>query len=653
MRESLENKFEILIENLKFLQYAREIDKPPAQLESYSAALISIAEELRTADITLRHQKEELLFAYQTLETGYQRYWEFFNFAPDGYLVTDSSGIIREANQTILSMLSAKPIDLLGKPVSDYIPEIQHDFGMQLSWLSGSQQLEVNIQPRGRTPFYASLSISPQCNIENQTIGLLWLIRDITERKKMEEALRKSKTELSMILEQTPYTFWITDAALKITSMSGSGLYPESPTGAEVIGLSIADYFGGKFNGIILKAHERALHGQAQTFDFEWQGKIFQCTVEALKDSADKIHGVIGAAFDVSDRKKAEKILQESENFNASLLQNSPNPIVVIKDDSSISYVNPAFEKLTGFPDHMVIGQKAPYPWWTNEAVNKSLESFYKNLGKKKSKSEKLLRKKNGEQFWAEITTILVKDGLEGDHHLQTWIDITEAKRLRENLEYYVMQITRVQEDERRRVAQELHEETVQSLAALCLATEAIIKSKEQNSEETIQDLNRLRDKINGVIEQVRHFSYGLRPGVLDWLGLTAALETLTDDLQGKGIKAELTVTGEEKPLSPDLEITLFRIMQEALSNVKKYSLAGQVTANLCYTKTRIRLSIADNGQGFKLPQSLGELANQGKLGLIGIKERSRLFGGTFSIRTQPKKGTKLTITLPISTKSN
>ncbi len=273
-------------------------------------------------------------------------------------------------------------------------------------------------------------------------------------------------------------------------------------------------------------------------------------------------------------------------------------------------------------------------------------------MNKKNNKQEKLFRKNSGEQFWVEISTILIdnEDGI--DYYLQTWVDISEAKRLRENLEFYIMQITRAQEEERKRIAQELHEETLQSLATLCMATEAIINSKETDPMRSMEDLKALRRKINGVIEEVRRFSYGLRPGVLDYLGLLASLETLTDELNEKGIKTQLTVTGQERPLPSDMEITLFRITQEALSNIKKYSMAGKVSISVNYLTDRVRLTITDNGQGFSLPERLSELANQGKLGIIGMEERTRLYGGSFAIHTRAKRGTRITVTLPVAVKS-
>ncbi len=134
-----------------------------------------------------------------------------FNYAPEGYLVTDNHGIIKEANLAILSLLFINRRELIGKPITTLIPDIsQYNFGMQLNWFSGSQQIEVTFHPSKCAPFVFSLSISPQWNAQNETIGLLWLVSDITERKKIEDELRQSKAELSLVLSQTPNLLWTT-----------------------------------------------------------------------------------------------------------------------------------------------------------------------------------------------------------------------------------------------------------------------------------------------------------------------------------------------------------------------------------------------------------------------------------------------------------
>jgi signal transduction histidine kinase len=131
-------------------------------------------------------------------------------------------------------------------------------------------------------------------------------------------------------------------------------------------------------------------------------------------------------------------------------------------------------------------------------------------------------------------------------------------------------------------------------------------------------------------------------------LGLTAALETLIDELNEEGFIDDLAISGKESCLSPEMEITLFRIAKEAVNNIKKHSHAGKVAISINYYGAKIKLKINDNGRGFKLPESLSELVNQGKLGLIGIEQWTRLNGGSFAIESQPAKGTELIVTLPV-----
>ena len=125
------------------------------------------------------------------------------------------------------------------------------------------------------------------------------------------------------------------------------------------------------------------------------------------------------------------------------------------------------------------------------------------------------------------------------------------------------------------------------------------------------------------------------------------------DELNKKEIKTDLVVLGKEKSLSPDLEINLFRMAQEAANNIKKHSRATRASITIIYAGAKVKLTVWDNGQGFKLPASMSDLANQSKLGLIGIGERARCYGGAFSLRSQLRKGTKLTIILPVLKKSS
>jgi PAS domain S-box-containing protein len=132
--------------------------------------------------------------------------------------------------------------------------------------------------------------------------------------------------------------------------------------------------------------------------------------------------------------KKAEEVLRKSETFSFSLLDNSPNPILVINPDTSVKYVNPSLEKLTGFSHSEIIGRKAPYPWWTEETLEKTGKDLERAMHERAQRLEELFQKKNGERFWVEITSVPIRENGELKYYIANWIDITERKQVEEKL---------------------------------------------------------------------------------------------------------------------------------------------------------------------------------------------------------------------------
>lgn len=224
-----------------------------------------------------------------------------------------------------------------------------------------------------------------------------------------------------------------------------------------------------------------------------------------------------------------------------------------------------------------------------------------------------------------------------------------ENAHLYGDLRFYVRQITRAQEDERKRIARELHDETTQALAALSRRLDAISMDSEQLPEPIIQRLEEMRQLTHDTLQGVRRFGQDLRPSTIDDLGLLPTLEGLTTDLIEKGrIKAELKVLGDKRRLSPEAELNLFRITQEALRNVEKHSAASRVVITVAFSADKVRITIEDNGRGFKPPDRTGELAATGKLGLSGMHERARLLGGTLLIQSEPGRGTRVIVDMPV-----
>jgi signal transduction histidine kinase len=224
-----------------------------------------------------------------------------------------------------------------------------------------------------------------------------------------------------------------------------------------------------------------------------------------------------------------------------------------------------------------------------------------------------------------------------------------ENAYLYENMRFYARKITQAQEDERRRIARELHDDTIQSLIALSRRLEALVRSEETLPETATLRIQELQESTGDVIRRVRRFSQDLRPSILDDLGLLPALEALTAELNSQdGLRAEFWVHGEQRRLSSEAELTLFRIAQEALNNVRKHAEANSVVTVARLGDSAVKLTIEDDGIGFKPPTLTDHPTAASKLGLIGMHERARLLGGTLVVDSAPGQGTKIIVDVPV-----
>jgi signal transduction histidine kinase len=222
-----------------------------------------------------------------------------------------------------------------------------------------------------------------------------------------------------------------------------------------------------------------------------------------------------------------------------------------------------------------------------------------------------------------------------------------DNSRLYESMRFYARQITRAQEDERLRIARELHDETIQMLIAISRRLEALATLPERSSS-TPQHLSELQELVGDTLKELRRFVRDLRPSTLDHLGLMVALVSLANDLGEKdGIATEVKVQGEVRRLAPEQELGLFRILQEALSNIRRHSGATQVDVAVTFDADRVHVRISDDGCGFDAPKRMDSLVSAGKLGLIGMYERARLLGGTLLVQSDVGMGTTITVDVP------
>ena len=209
----------------------------------------------------------------------------------------------------------------------------------------------------------------------------------------------------------------------------------------------------------------------------------------------------------------------------------------------------------------------------------------------------------------------------------------------------YISKILESQESERLRIAQELHDDTIQTLLVIANRAQNLIPSSDGNMTEAKRNADWIRDATLQAVEDVRRTSLNLRPSILDDLGLVPALRWLVDRMNKEsGINTRILVNGVKRKLSPQAEVTIFRITQEALNNIKHHSKAKEAVIDLEFATECLKMKIEDDGQGFRPPEKFERLITRGKLGLIGIQQRIDLLGGTFQIRSRLGEGTSLLI---------
>ena len=351
----------------------------------------------------------------------------------------------------------------------------------------------------------------------------------------------------------------------------------------------------------------------------------------------------------------------------ARILDGFPLPVFHIDSEHKVTQWNSALEALSGLKREDLLGTsgqwRAFYPekrpvladLIADGASEKRIDALYQGKAKKSSlidgayEAEDFFPSLGEKGKWYQFTASPIRDNRGVAGAIEILEDATERHIAEQNLRYYVGQVTRVQEEERKYLARELHDTTVQTLVALIYQLDNFFAGKPNLTESETERLRVIYKSLQRGVEEVRRFSRELRPPVLDDLGLVPGLQWLAGELK-KVYNVDITVeaTGEEKRLPPEIELALFRIIQEALTNAAKHAMVSAASLRVDYLPEKIEVNVIDSGEGFDLPDKISSLPRDGKLGLAGIAERVQLLGGKMDIRTGKGRGTSVYVEIPL-----
>jgi PAS domain S-box-containing protein len=503
--------------------------------------------------------------------------------------------------------------------------------------------------------------------VEDRTAQLAATIaqlkKEIDERRLTEEALRESEQRLQSVLATLPVGVAVTDLAgdILLVNAASKRIWGDIiVSGRERRERSKGFWHeSGKKLEPDTWASMRALREGQTTLNelidiesFDGQKKTIQNSAAPIRNAEGSIVGAVVVNEDVTERVRAEDQLRRAEDELHLVINTILVMAWTVRPDGVVDFLNQRWLNYTGLSlEQYVVDPTGPiHPediarvfgkWRVQMAIGEAYDD------------EMRLRRADGEYRWFLVRTAPLRDE---QGNIVKWygvsIDIEDRKRaeatLRESgerLQHLSRRLLKVQEEERRHLARELHDEFGQLLATVMLHLHAV---KGGIGETALSRVHECMALLRRAGEQVRSLALRLRPVMLESAGLEPAVRWLAEQHQRQtGITTE--VVGHVNGVSGDLAVACFRVAQEALTNVVRHARAQHVWIELTQGESVLQLIVRDDGVGFDVERTLRQGGASGGLGLLGMRERVEVFGGSLVVGSAPGRGTRVLASFPLS----
>ena len=676
--------------------------KPPEDTQK-------LIHELRVHQVELEVQNEELRRVQLELEESRDKYAELYDFAPVGYFTFDWKGRILEVNLTGAWLLGVERSSLLNKPFSGFVvPEFRnlfHSLQHSLFEKGAKETCELKLRKKDGSSFYVFLLCIAVQDRGGKFTECRCAVTDITERKKTENALQESQQLLKK-------TFASLRAAVFILDAETIQILDCNPAASKVFGYRREEMLGKTtaflhVNEPKLKEFRRHLYdaleekGSLDLPEFQMKrknGEVFvtEHSVAPLKGEQGKRIGWVSVVRDISERKEMEDELRKSRDdletrvrertaelteanealkveiaerrwaerelksaslYARSLIEASLDPLVTINAAGKITDVNRATEMVTGVSRENLIGGDF-FDYFTEPD---KARAGYEEVFLRGAVRDYPLAVRHTSGLVTDViynATVYKNAAGEVQGVFASARDITERKqaeeelrRSEEKLRQLYSQLMAAQENERRRVARELHDGLQQLLAGIKFKVESFVQTIRNSGIQTeTEPLEAVIPVIQESVREIRRIQMNLRPAILDDLGILATISWFCREFEAacQGIQIEKQIDVQEHDIPEPLKMAIYRIIQEGLTNITKHSGASLVHLSFRKTGGRIELSIQDNGQGFDLQEAFSVESARGGMGLVSMRERAEHSGGSFFIESGKGRGTVLRATWPL-----
>ena len=598
----------------------------------------------------------------QTAIPDNQLFYDAFKACPLGIAIENLEGQPLFVNSALCAMLGLGEVEMLGKHCVEFSPpeDAAKDWALFSQLRAGSidhYQIDKRFFRRDGSTVWGRLSISLLKNPSPSMV--VAVVEDITERKRAEEALQHREVELTEAQRLAGLGSWQWDARIdkviwskELYRITGRDPRLPAPSFKEHPSLFTAKSWE-RLQGVVKEALQS---GTPYEIDMEILNpdsttKWGIARGEPVRDAGGQIIGLRGTVQDITERKRAEEALRESEDKLRLLLDSTGEAIYGIDLEHRCTFCNPACLRTLGYKHVDEVLGKNVHDLIHHHRADGTLfpaeecRIHHFHTGEGAHAEDELFWRANGTGFPVEYWSHPQRKGQEVVGAVITFIDITERKLAEAALANVSRKLIEAQEQERTRIGRELHDDIGQRLALLAVELQQL----HENSvilPEVRNRLNELQKQTSEIAADIQSLSHELHSAKLQYLGIAGAMRGFCREF-GEQQKVEIDFQTHDlpSPLSADISLCLFRVLQEALHNSAKHSGVRHFEARLWGTSDEIHLTVKDSGVG--LDRELAK-ASQG-LGLISMEERLKLLKGTLSIESQPKFGTTIHACVPLT----
>ena len=616
----------------------------------------------------LEKAESERSRAEKALQESEEKYRQLFNTVSDSVLVFDAeTREFTDVNNAATTLYGYSKEEFFKLKHSDITCEPKKSDESIKQTISGEiQRIPLRYhKKKDGTKFPVEIS-SGAFKLGNRQM-VCGVVRDITDRMEIEQALQVRTDELEERLKELNCLYGISNLVEQqyisleeilqgtVDLIPPSWQYPEI-TCARII-IQDREWKTKNFRETIwkqvsdIKVHGE-LSGNLEVYYLEEKPEINEGPF--LREERNLINAITRLTGRIVERKQGEEALRASEDKYRSIFENIQDVYYEVTLDGKILEISPSIEEVSIYKREEIIGHSL-YDTYVDP---KKREEFVKELLKngKVTNYEILLKDKDDSQGYCSVTAKLVRDKhgnpikIIGSMH-----NITERKQAEEQIHALTQELMKAQENERQMISCYLHDNMAQNLSALIIDCETLLDNQPSIRPEIRQKVSEMSKMLRECIKEVRNLSYDLRPPVLDELGLVQALFQYCDDFsEDNGINVDFHSAGmKDLKLDFDIEINLYRLIQEGLVNIKKHAAASHVTIRLVAAFPNIILRIDDDGIGFDVQKRMATITKEKRMGIRSMEERAKLLKGEMEIQSKPDQGTKISIKFPYKGKKH